>query len=194
MKHEITRDDVIPMDEYATVRKERRARMTEFKRTRRLMVGPDATFNFECYETMWLQVHEMLFIERGGEEQIPDELSAYNPLIPNGTELVATVMFEIDDPVRRANFLAGLGGVEETITIEFAGESIPGMPEEDVDRTSADGKASAVQFVHFPFTAEQISKFREPGTRVTVGISHPRYGHMAIMQDATREALGADFH
>ena len=128
MKHEITRDDVIPMDEYAAVRKERRARMTEFKRTRRLMVGPDATFNFECYETMWLQVHEMLFIERGGEEQIPDELSAYNPLIPNGTELVATVMFEIDDPVRRANFLAGLGGVEETITIEFAGESIPGMP------------------------------------------------------------------
>ncbi len=77
----------------------------EAKRHRRLEVGPDCTFYFENFETMWNQVHEMLFIEKGGEAQIADELSAYNPLVPKGRELVATVMFEIDDPVRRAAFL-----------------------------------------------------------------------------------------
>lgn len=191
-KTEITRDDIISMEEYSASRKERRAHMTNVKRTRRMACGPDAMFFFESYETMWHQVHEMLFIEKGGEEQIPDELSAYNPLIPNGRELVATLMFEIDDPARRAAFLAGLGGVEETITIEFDGEVIKGLPEEDVDRTTADGKASSVQFIHFPFTDEQVGKF-QAADRIMVGIAHAKYGHMSIMPEATKAALSEDF-
>jgi hypothetical protein len=135
----------------------------------------------------------MLYIEKGGEAQIEDELRAYGPLIPNGRELVATVMFEIDDPVRRKAFLGRLGGVEETAFLRFAGETIRGVPEADVDRTTAEGKASSVQFIHFPFTDAQAAKFRAAGTEVVLGFSHPAYGHMSVMQEATRAALAADF-
>lgn len=191
-KTEITHDDIISMEEYGASRIERRKHMTAVKRSRRMACGPDAMFFFESYETMWHQVHEMLFIEKGGEEQIEDELSAYNPLIPNGRELVATLMFEIDDPARRAAFLAGLGGVEETITIEFDDETVKGLPEEDVDRTTADGKASSVQFIHFPFTDDQVEKFKA-ADRVLVGIAHEKYGHMTIMPEETKAALANDF-
>lgn len=192
-KHEITRDDILPTGAYAAERKERKRRISEIKKQRRLEVGPFATFYFESYETMWHQVHEMLYIEKGGEEQIAGELDAYNPLIPNGAELVATVMFEIEDAAHRAAVLARLGGVEQTISMAFAGETIAGMPEADMDRTNAAGKASAVQFVHFPFTPEQIEKFRAAETQVILGFGHENYGHMAVMPEATRAALAGDF-
>ena len=162
-KHEITRDDIISMERYAAERTARRRALVEAKRKRRLEVGPVCTFYFESYETMWAQVHEMLFIEKGGEAQIPDELAAYNPLIPKGNELVATVMFEIDEPVRRQAFLAKLGGIEETAYIQIGEETIAGVPEADVDRSTADGKASSVQFIHFPFADAQVAAFRRPG-------------------------------
>jgi hypothetical protein len=142
---------------------------------------------------MWNQIHEMLFIEKGGEAQIADELSAYNPLIPKGRELVATVMFEIDDPVRRGALLAKLGGVEQTAFIRIGGETINGVPEEDVDRTSAAGKASSVQFIHFPFTDEQVAAFRGAGTEIVLGFSHPEYAHMAVLPAPVRQALAGDF-
>jgi hypothetical protein len=193
MKRAIARDDIIDMERYGRERAGRRKRLTELKRNRRLEVGPFATFYFESFETMLHQIHEMLYIEKGGEEQIADELAAYNPLIPNGAELVATVMFEIDDPVRRAAMLAKLGGVEETVTIRIGDQVVKGMPEADIDRTSAAGKASAVQFIHFPFSAEAIAAFREPGAQVIVGFDHPQYGHMAVMPEAVRAALAEDF-
>ena len=191
-KTEISRADLMPMEEYAKIRKQRRTEMSALKRDRRVACGPDATFYFESYDTMWHQVHEMLYIEKGGEDQIDDELTAYNPLIPKGRELVATLMFEIDDEVRRHKFLSGLGGVEETITLEFAGEVVKGVPEEDVDRTTADGKASSVQFIHFPFTDAQAAAFKETDSRVMLGISHSKYGHMAILPEQTRAALASD--
>ena len=191
-KREITRDDIMPMDSYAAERKERRKALVEVKRHRRIEVGPVATFYFENYDTMWAQVHEMLFIEKGGEAQIPDELAAYNPLIPKGRELVATVMFEIDDEVRRRAFLGKLGGVEETAFLEFAGQRIVGGPEADVDRTTADGKASSVQFIHFPFDDAQAALFKTAGTQIVVGFTHPAYGHMAVMPKTTRAALAED--
>jgi hypothetical protein len=141
---------------------------------------------------MWYQVHEMLFIEKGGEPQIPDELAAYNPLIPNGRELVATVMFEIDDPERRQALLAKLGGVEETALLEIDGDPVAGRPEEDVDRTSAAGKASSVQFIHFPLTAAQAAKLKRPNAQVMLGFRHPNYGHMTVLPETTRAALAED--
>lgn len=192
-KREITRDDILDMEAYARTRKERRAEMVARKKNRRVDIGPYATAYFECYETMWHQVHEMLFIERGGEEQIADELSAYNPLIPNGRELVATVMFEIDDEVRRKMVLAKLGGVEESAFFKFADETITGVPEADVDRTTADGKASSVQFIHFPFTDDQAAKFSAAGTEVTFGFSHPEYAHMTMLPETVRAELAGDF-
>lgn len=189
----IVRADVLSMSEYGKVRRERRRAMIEAKKRRRLEVGPSACFYFENYDTMWLQVHEMLFIEKGGEAQIADELDAYNALIPQGRELVATVMFEIADEVQRRNFLARLGGVEHTMFLSFAGETIQAVPEGDTERTNEQGKASSVHFVHFPFTDQQVAKFRVPDTQVIVGFKHPQYGHMAVMPEATRAALTVDF-
>ncbi len=200
-KHELTRDDVIAMADYAHERKERRRALVEAKRHRRLAVGPDCTFYFENYETMWNQVHEMLFIEKGGEDQIADELRAYNPLVPKGRELVATVMFEIDEPARRAALLAKLGGVEETVFLRLGGETIRGVPEADVERTSAAGKASSVQFIHFPFTGEQVVTFRQAGAtggatggaEIVVGFTHAEYAHMTVLPEPVRQALAEDF-
>jgi len=184
---------ILPPAEYLKLRPERRRQMAELKKNRRLEVGPFATFYFESYETMLHQVHEMLFIEKGGPAQIPDELAAYNPLIPQGSELVATVMFEIDDPVRRARVLATLGGVEDQAFIRVGGEVIHGVPEGDQERSREDGKASSVQFLRFPFTAAQVAAFRGGAGDVVVGFDHPNYGHMAVMPLAVRQALSSDF-
>lgn len=192
-KHEITRDDILDMQAYDAIRKQRRAEIVNRKKNRRVDIGPYATAYFECYDTMLHQVHEMLFIERGGEEQIDDELSAYNPLIPNGRELVTTIMFEIDDPVRRKMVLSKIGGIEETVFLKFDGETVTGEPEADLDRTTADGKASSVQFVHFPFTDDQAAKFSAAGTEVTLGFTHPEYAHMTLLPDAVRAELAGDF-
>ena len=191
-KREITSDDIIPMDLYASERRARRAALVEVKRHRRVDVGPVCTFYFENYETMWHQIHEMLFIEKGGEAQIPDELAAYNPLIPKGRELVATVMFEIDEPERRQAFLAKLGGIEETAFLEVDGDQVAGRPEDDVDRTSAAGKASSVQFIHFPLSDAQAAKLKTRDARIVLGFRHPAYGHMTALPEATRAALAED--
>ncbi|NIA72181.1 DUF3501 family protein [Pelagibius litoralis] len=192
-KREITRDDILPMETYTEERRELRRDLVAKKKFRRQDVGPVCTFYFENYETMWAQIHEMLYIEKGGEEQIADELSAYNPLIPQGRELVATVMFEIDDALRRKTFLSKLGGIEETAFFEIDGARVIGKPEEDVDRTTADGKASAVQFIHFNFTEAQVASFKTPDSRVILGFDHPAYGHMTILGEEVRAALAKDF-
>jgi len=192
-KREITPADILPAAEYAKRRAAMRAEIVAKKKNRRLEVGPFATFYFECYETMLQQVQEMLHIEKGGDAQIADELAAYNPLIPKGNELVATVMFEIDDPVRRGRALGRLGGIENTMFIKLGEDKIKGVAEEDQDRTNAEGKASSVQFVHFPFTRAQVAKFRNAGETIILGMDHPNYAHMAVMPDATRAELAGDF-
>ena len=191
-KTEITRADILPMPQYEAERRDRRKALVEVKRNRRVEVGPVCTFYFESYETMWAQVHEMLYIEKGGEDQIPDELAAYNPLIPKGADLVATVMFEIDEPLRRKDFLSRIGGIEETAFIKVGGETIRGLPEEDVDRTNAEGKASSVQFIHFPVTPAQAAALKRPGAEVVIGFGHENYGHMVTLPDAVRAALASD--
>jgi hypothetical protein len=192
MKTQIAREDILPLDEYMKVRKDRHAALIALKKHRRIEIGPVATCYFESYDTMLHQVQEMLYIEKGGEEQIADELAAYNPMIPNGRELTATVMFEIDDPIRRKNFLSRLGGIEETMFIRFGDHEVMGVPEEDVDRTTADGKASSVQFIHFPFTDAQVAAFKA-ASQVIVGFNHDQYGHMVVLTDGSRDALAADF-
>ena len=190
---ELTRADILPLEQYERDRRAHRQRITALKHNRRVEVGPLATFYFENFDTMWHQVHEMLVVERGGEAQIADELDAYNPLIPQGDELIATVMFEIDDPQRRDTVLATLGGIENRTYLSVAGGRIVGEPDPTRENTSSEGKASAVQFIRYKFTPAQIVKFRDPGTQVLVGIDHPRYGHIAVMPDAVRAALAEDF-
>jgi hypothetical protein len=189
----LTEADIIPNPEYARSRGEWRTKIIAKKRNRRVEVGPHITFYFECYETMWLQVQEMVYIEKGGAEQVPGELEAYNPLVPNGSELTATFMIEIDDPIRRKRVLDGLGGIEESAFIRVGGETIQGVPEADADRTSAEGKASSVQFVHFAFTVDQIAAFSSPNAEVVLGFNHAHYRHMAVLGEAVRAELTTDF-
>ncbi|MGQ3032128.1 MAG: DUF3501 family protein [Ferrovibrionaceae bacterium] len=188
----IDRSDILPMAEYEAFRKAHRPDFVAQKKLRRLEVGPFATFYFESYQTMWWQVQEMLRIEKGGEEQIADELAAYNPLIPQGAELVATLMFEIDDPIRRNLVLARLTGADSHVALTVGGEAVPGVPDDPEGRTKDDGKISSVHFLRFRLTPSAADAFRRPGTQVTLGITHPAYGHIALMPEAVREALAAD--
>ena len=192
-KKEIQKEDIMSLDVYIKNRKELRKNIVSFKKDRRIALGPYATFYFESYETMLAQVQEMLYIEKGGEEQLKDELTAYNPLIPNGKELTATLMFEIDNPVSRSAFLSKVGGIEEKVFIKIDGESIKASPEKDVDRTSAEGKASSVQFIHFKFSDEQIQKFKSEGAEVEIGINHKEYSHTTKLSLANLSSLSADF-
>ena len=190
----IQKSDLLAPDVYEKNRRQMRKELVEFKKDRRVPLGPYATFYFECYETMLAQVQEMLHIEKGGDEQLNDELTAYNPLIPNGKELVSTLMYEIDNPVIRTTFLGKLGGVEENVFIKIDNDVIYGKPEIDVDRTSAEGKASSVQFIHFEFDQNQISKFKGNNVSIELGIDHKEYSHSTKLSESTIKALSSDFN
>ena len=192
-KREIQKSDIMPLDAYIRNRKELRKNIVNFKKNRRVALGPYATFYFESYETMLAQVQEMLYIEKGGDEQLHDELIAYNPLIPNGKELTATLMFEIDNPISRAAFLGKVGGIEEMVFMKINGETVKAVPEEDVDRTSAEGKASSVQFIHFNFTDDQIQKFKSNEFSIELGMDHKEYSHTTKLSKENIASLSADF-
>ncbi len=192
-KREIQKEDIMSLDVYTEKRRELRKSIVDYKKNRRVALGPYATFYFESYETMLAQVQEMLYIEKGGDEQLQDELSAYNPLIPNGKELTATLMFEIDNPISRAAFLGKVGGIEETVFMKINGEKIKAVPEEDVDRTSAEGKASSVQFIHFNFTDDQIEKFQSNSSEIELGIDHKEYSHSTKLSKENIASLSTDF-
>jgi hypothetical protein len=190
---EVTKADLIPADEYAKNRKTYRKEIVSYKKDRRISLGPYANFYFESYETMKAQIQEMLHIEKGGDEQLKDELAAYNPLIPNGKELVATLMFEIDNPLSRAEFLNKVGGIEEKVFLKIGDTKIKSIPEQDVDRTSAEGKASSVQFIHFKFTDEQVKKFKDESNEIIIGVDHSMYAHTVKLTENNRKALALDF-
>jgi len=192
-EHTITRADIIAAEEFARTRKERRQALLPVKKLRRIEVGPVCTFYFESFDTLLFQIQEMLHIERGGEAQIVDELHAYNPLVPQGAELVATIMFEIDDPVRRLTMLKRLTHIEEHIFIQIGETKIHCVPEEDVERTSPDGKTSSVHFVRFPIAKDLQPLFRDPKVQILAGSDHENYAHLAILSPATRAELIKDF-
>ena len=192
-KRQIEKEDLIPSDIYSKSRKQIRKDLVEFKKDRRIALGPYATFYFESFETMVAQVQEMLHIEKGGEEQLKDELIAYNPLVPNGKELVATLMFEIDNPISRSVFLGKVGGIQNNIFMKIDNEIIKASPEEDVDRTSADGKASSVQFIHFNLNDDQINKFKSGSLNIEIGIDHKEYSHTTKLTEDNIKSLSADF-
>ena len=192
-KRQIEKQDLLPIDVYTKSRKQIRKDLIEFKKDRRIALGPYATFYFESFETMVAQVQEMLHIEKGGDDQLKDELIAYNPLVPNGKELIATLMFEIDNPISRAAFLGKVGGIENKIFMKIDNEEVKAVPEADVDRTSAEGKASSVQFIHFKFKDNQISKFKS-SSEIEIGINHQEYSHTTKLKESTIKSLSADFN
>tara|TARA_A100001015_G_C14954844_1_gene698311 strand:- start:393 stop:983 length:591 start_codon:yes stop_codon:yes gene_type:complete len=192
-KFEIKEEDVIDIDRYISERAEIKKKISVLKENRRVPVGPHATFYFECYQTMIYQVQEMLYIERGGKEQLYDEIKAYNPLVPKGKELVATLMFEIDNEKKRKDFLNSVGGIEERIFIEIDKEKIFAKPEDDTERTSDDGKASSVHFIHFHFSKSQIENFINNDNNVIIGFDHKNYSHFSQLSKESKEELSNDF-
>jgi len=192
-RKQIEKEDLIQADIYAESRKQIRKNIVEFKKNRRIALGPYATFYFESFETMVAQVQEMLHIEKGGDEQLKDELTAYNSLVPNGRELTATLMFEIDNPLSRGTFLGKVGGIEEKIFMKIDNDIVKAVPESDVDRTSVEGKASSVQFIHFKFSDDQIKKFKSGNTSIELGIDHKEYAHTTKLTEDNVKSLMADF-
>jgi hypothetical protein len=192
-KHRIVETDILPAAAYASERAERRRSLIPVKRKRRIEVGPFVTFYFENFDTMLAQVQEMLHIEKGGQEQIAGELETYNPLIPQGRELIATLMVEIDEPVRRAATLLKLAGIEESIYLMVGPAKIEAAPTEYEDRTTEEGKTSSVHWVRFVFTPAEIAAFKDSKETVILGLSHPNYGHMAVVTPEARAELAKDF-
>jgi hypothetical protein len=142
---------------------------------------------------MWLQVQEMLRIEKGGEGQLADELAAYDPMVPKGSELTCTLLFEIADPIRRDAFLRTIGGIEKHVSIQVAGHAIAARPEGDTERTRAsDNKASAVHFFHFEFSPEAMDAWRSGEGTAMLVIDHPGYGHAAVIGSESRAFLARE--
>jgi len=191
-ERQVTDKDILPLAVYARERKARRAALLPAKRLRRVALGPYCTFYFESYETMLFQIQEMLLVEKGGAGQLADELAAYNPLVPQGSELVATVMFEIDEAARRDAILASLGGVEACFFVKIGDERVAGRAQDDTPRTREDGKTSSVHFLHFPLSRAQVAAFRDPAVTVMVGCDHPLYAHLAVLGAQTRAELARD--
>ena len=189
----IKEDDVINIDKYINERPKIKKEISQIKKFRRISVGPYATFYFECYDTMIYQVQEMLYIERGGIEQMKDELQAYNPLVPKGKELIATLMFEINNEFKRKEFLNSVGGIEEETFIQIGEQKITSRPEQDTDRTSEEGKASSVHFLHFDFTEELIKEFVKDESVVLLGFSHKNYKHFSELSLEAKRELKKDF-
>ena len=163
------------------------------KKNRRVELGPHSTFYFENFFTMKAQIQEMLYIEKGGDEQLRDELEAYNPLIPNGSELVATFMFEIDNPLTRKKVLSSLGNVENKTYIKVNGNKIFAVPENDVDRTDNSGKTSSVHFLHFKFEDHHVRDFKDMDCTVEIGTDHEQYPHISVLTNEVKTALIKDF-
>ena len=193
-KRIVEKSDLLTPEIYAKNRKRIRKELVEYKKNRRVSVGPYATFHFESFKTVLGQIQEMLHIERGGDEQLETEKQAYNPLIPKGKELVATLMFEIENPISRIEFLNKIGGIENHVYLKVGSEKIISVAEQDLDRTSSEGKASSVQFIHFNFSENQIEKFRDKKVEAIIGIDHNKYLHFAKLQESIKVVLSNDFY
>ena len=189
----IQKEDIMPLNIYTQQRRELRKNIVEFEKYRRISLGPYATFYFENFFTMKAQIQEMLYIEKGGDEQLKDELEAYNPLVPQGSELVATYMFEIDNPNTRKKVLSSLGNVENKLFISINGTKLYATPEEDVDRTDNSGKTSSVHFIHFKFSDKQVEEFKNSSSRIEIGTDHDNYLHSTVLSKEVKEALAKDF-
>jgi len=193
MKRQITKEDLLSLEEFTKIRSQKRQEILAIKKNRRVILGPEATLFFENFDTLWWQIQEMLYIEKGGEAQIADELSVYNPLMPQGQELVATFMIEIDDPIRRAQVLGSLGGIEYHLSMRFASHILVAIPEENPNRTTDSGKTSAIHFIRWVFTPEQVADFSKPQQDIIIEVTHPQFRFKTRLVEAVRLALRKDF-
>lgn len=191
MEH-LNKQDLLSLEDYARERSDFRARVMKHKEGRRVPVGPNFTLYFEDRLTIQYQVQEMLRAERIFEaEGIDEELQTYNPLIPDGSNLKATAMFEFEDRDERAQRLGELAGVENRIWAQVEGhEKVFAIANEDLDRSTED-KTSAVHFLRFEFDADAVAALKD-GAGLSFGIDHDKYRHEATVTGDTLESLVSD--
>src|SRR5690606_25490762 len=184
--------ELYSLEQYHKVRDEFRARVIEHKRRRQAAIGPNVTLTFEDRLTMQYQVQEMLRIERIFEsDAIEEELEAYNPLIPDGSNFKATMMIEFPDVAERRQALAELTGIEDAVYVEVAGQPrIVAIADEDLERAN-DEKTSAVHFLRFELDDSARAALAQ-GAELAIGVNHPRYRHRIVASEALRNALLAD--
>ena len=184
--------ELYSLEQYHKVRDEFRARVIEHKRRRQAAIGPNVTLTFEDRLTMQYQVQEMLRIERIFEsDAIEEELEAYNPLIPDGSNFKATMMIEFPDVAERRQALAELTGIEDAVYVEVAGQPrIVAIADEDLERAN-DEKTSAVHFLRFELDDAARAALAQ-GAELAIGVDHPRYRHRIVASEALRNALLAD--
>lgn len=184
--------DLFSLEQYHRQRSDFRARVLAHKKNRQVALGPNATLYFEDRLTIQYQVQEMLRIERIFEtEAIEEELAAYNPLIPDGSNLKATFMIEFPDVEERREALEKLAGIEDTIYAEVEGHGrVVAVADEDLERTN-EGKTSAVHFLRFELDAAAKSALKS-GASLKLGSAHPEYRHEVEVSPAVRDALAAD--
>jgi hypothetical protein len=191
--NKLSRDRLYSLEEYAQRRGEFRAKVMAHKKNRKLALGANATLYFEDALTMQYQVQEMLRIERIFEaEGIQEELDAYNPLIPDGSNWKATFMMEYPDPEERRVKLAGLIGIEDKVWVQVADfDRVYAIADEDLDRADEE-KTSSVHFLRFELSPEMVQAVKF-GAAVSAGIEHPNYTETAEPIPANiRDALAAD--
>ena len=187
-------DSLLSLEQYAKQRNEIRAEAMRLKRLRSVFIGPNMTLQFESEATIRYQVQEMLRIEKTFEEDgIMDELEAYNPLIPDGTNLKCTQMIEFPDEEERKVRLAELVDVENRTYIQVQGfDRVYAIADEDLERASA-SKTSSVHFSRFEFTADMIAAIKN-GAAIAMGVDHPKYNYRVDEIDPeTQGSLTADF-
>lgn len=188
----LTRDDLWSLEEYAGRRAEFRQQVLAHKKLRQVALGPHATLYFEDQLTMHYQVQEMLRVERIFEAaEIEEELEAYNPLIPNGSNWKATFMIEYGDVEERQRALANMGGIEETVWVQVGdGTKAYAIANEDMERTR-DSKAAAVHFMRFELSNQDLAELRQ-GAAVHMGLDHTSLANSITLEAAVREALCKD--
>ena len=181
-RNKLTPQDILSMEEYGQRRREIREALSPFKTQRRMSLGPSATVMFEHYDILKYQVHEMLYVEKAGEEQVQEEIDAYAPLMPGPGRLTFTLMFEVEDPQERLIFLRRLTGVEETLSLQWENHSLPATPVDAQERTrEGDGKTSAVHFMKIDIPENLREDFRRQGGPVTLAVTHQHYTHRSLL-------------
>jgi len=171
----IARDSLLTLEAYAKERSAFRARVLEHKRVRTIHLGEHLTLLFEDELTIRYQIQEMLRIEKTFEEAgIQEELDAYNPLVPDGTNLKATMLLEYEDVAARQDALAKLKGIEDRVWIRVDGfPPVHAIADEDLEREN-DQKTSSVHFLRFELAPDMIAAFKS-GRDVAIGVDHPNY-------------------
>lgn len=194
----LTENNIMDIAAFESVRKEKLQSILLLKKNRKLNIGPDIILHFENMQTIWWQIHEMLRIEKGGTAQIKDELNAYNPLIPlktaNGYEISATLMIEIDDPIRRSVVLKQLYKIDQNIYLEWGTDKTKAFSIEPTDERNRDSdhKTSSVHFIKWLIPFNAISNFLD--SKCILKITHPHYNYEAQISDELKNSLREDFN